>query len=68
MDAAQRVREAGFPKVAALLDGTPEGAALAWRELARFEPCSMGEAIAKDRAMRALPEVVQREDGKIEFW
>lgn len=68
MDAKGRLREIGFPSVAECLDGTPQGAAMAHRELNRFKPVSMGEALAKDRARRALPEVVEREDGTIEFW
>lgn len=62
MDAAERVREAGFPSVATLLDGSPEGVRRAHRELDRFQPCSIGEAHAKDRARRALPEVETDEE------
>lgn len=68
MDAKQRVIDAGFPRAAEFLDGTPEGARLAMRELARFKPSSMGEALAKDRALRSIPEVAEQEDGAVEFW
>jgi hypothetical protein len=67
MDTKQQVAEMGFPTVAAHLDGTPEGARRALRELARFKPASFGEALAKSRAMKALPEIVELEDG-IAFW
>lgn len=53
-DTRQRLIDAGFPRVAECLDGTPEGVARAWRELARFQPASIGEAHAKGRARDAL--------------
>lgn len=67
MDAAQRVAEAGFPHAAACLDGTPRGARNARREMARFEPCSMGEGLAKERALKAIPQVIEQDDGTLEF-
>lgn len=54
MTAAEKVREIGFRRVALMLDeGQVE---LAWRELLRFRPASMGEAEALARAKRAMPE------------
>jgi len=47
-DEKQRVIDAGFPSVAEWLDGTPEGARVAWRKLDRFEPATFGEACALD--------------------
>jgi hypothetical protein len=55
-DEKQRVIDAGFPSVAEWLDGTPEGARIAWRKLDRFEPATFGEACALDMARRAMPE------------
>lgn len=51
---AQGVRGAGFPRVAALVEA--DNLHAAWRELRAFKPCSFGEAIAKDRAIAAMPE------------
>jgi hypothetical protein len=51
---ARRIRELGFPRVAALVEA--DNVSAAWRELRAFKPCSFGEAIAKDRAIAAMPE------------
>jgi hypothetical protein len=58
--AAQRVEDAGFPKVANLLRA--DNARAAWAELRRFEPCSFGEGMAKARARKAMPEIEDEED------
>lgn len=50
---AERIDDAGFPRVARLLRAGNESAA--WRELLRFAPCSLGESLALDRAKRAMP-------------
>jgi hypothetical protein len=54
MNAADRLRDCGFPRVAALLErGLVREA---WAELRRFRPASIGEAHALERARRAMPE------------
>ena len=59
---AQGVRDAGFPNVANLLDGTNEGTRIAWRELRRFKPATIGEAFALDRARQSMPMEDDSED------
>lgn len=66
--ARQRVIDAGFPRAAECLDGTPQGVARARQTLSRFEPCSMYEADMRSRAFAALPEIVERENGVLEFY
>lgn len=58
----ERVSEHGFPRAAAQIDGTAGGYRLARREVERFQPCSVGEAHARGRALSAIPECEGWED------
>jgi hypothetical protein len=59
--AADAVRDAGFPRVAEMLDGSVAGERLAWTMLRRVKPASFGESLALDRARRAMPEELTEE-------
>lgn len=61
MSATNRVRDAGFPRVADLLER--DNLRAAWAELRRFEPASFGEAVAHDRAKTAMPRLELDDDG-----
>ena len=60
MSSSNRVREAGFPRVADLLDaGLPHAA---WNELRRFRPFSIDEARSFEQAQKAMPEIASEDE------